>query len=289
MHFTYETKIDESTLKQGDLLTKTEQLNELLKKYHSHYANSEYTHFQILTQSCDLVKRGSKKTCSARYITIAAVRSLDTVIKRAITAEAKKKIEMDGKLFCSDSHKDRLSSKISNLLNNNSKDFFYLHAAPEKHLTTDSCTFLHLSIAIKADEHYDLCLKSKTIELKENFRAKLGWLVGNIYSRVGTEDFVPSAIPSNDELTKYIDNILNKHIGWIPNQYFSEFKAKASESQNFEATLEKAKKALKDKKTSKIDSLTSLLKKECNLTIIQQQQIKKFLNSQKGSRFISFP
>lgn len=287
MHFTYEPDVDVTTLKQGDLLAKTEQLNKLLTKYHSHYVNPEYTHFQILTQSCDLVKRGSSG-CSARYITIAAVRSLDTVIERAITAEAQKQIEIDGKLFCSDAHKSRLASTISSLLNNNAKDFFYLHSVPEKGLATDSCTFLHLSIAIKADEHYGLCLNAKTIELKENFRAKLGWLVGNIYSRVGTEDFVPGALPNKDEFKEHIDSILKKHIAWIPTQYFSEFKAKAKESENpkFEEIYEKTLQVLKEKKENRINSLAAQLKREGELSDEQHKQIKAFLNSARGSRFI---
>jgi len=32
-----------------------------------------------------------------------------------------------------------------------------------------------------------------------SFRAKLGWMVGNLYSRVGTEDYVPGALPCSSD------------------------------------------------------------------------------------------
>lgn len=288
MHFTYNLELDDSTLKQGDILEKTSQLNDLLAQYHSHYTNSEYTHFQVLTQSCDLVRRGSG-VCSARYLTIAAVRSFDTVVERAILSEAKKNVELDGKLFCSDSHKARLASIISTLLNNNAKEFFYLHASPRNKLINDSTTFLHLSVAIKADEHYDLCLGAKVLELKENFRAKLGWMVGNIYSRVGTEDFVPGAVKDQKDFKQYIDDVLEKHIGWVPSSAFSEFKKLAQENEGltFDEIYMNTEQKITEKKKNKIKSLTSLLKTEGSLSDEQAKSIKRFLSGPRGAPFIS--
>lgn len=291
MHFTYEENFDASSLKQGDVLEKTDQLNELLARYHSHYTNPEYTHFQVLTQSCDLVRRGSENKCSARYITLAAVRSLDTVIERAILAEADKKVDVGGKLFCSDAHKDRLAFSISSLLNNNSKDHFYLHAVPGNKLVNDSCTFLHLSIAIRAHEHYDLCLNAKIIELKESFRAKLGWMVGNIYSRVGTEDFVPSAISTSSGFKEYIDELLLKYIGWVPRKAFAAFKQSANEGEanTFDELFEKAAEKLKKKQDERIDGFASQLKQQGGLSSEQFRLIKEYLQSEKGRRYISKP
>ena len=49
--------------------------------------------------------------------------------------------------------------------------------------------YLRLSIALKAEKHYDSCVKSKRVELKEEFKAKLGSHLGQMYSRVGTRDW----------------------------------------------------------------------------------------------------
>lgn len=287
MHFTYKPDVDKTTLMQGDVLEKTDKLHKLLTKYHRHYANPEYTHFQVLTQSCDLVRRNGKD-CSARYITIAAVRSFDTVVERAVTSQTKTRVILDGTVFCSDSNKGGLASYISTLLNNNAKEFFYLHAFPENKLLNDSCTFLHLSVAIRADEHYDLCLEAKTIELEENFRAKLGWMVGNIYSRVGTADFSPTFLQPK-AFKKYIEDILKKHVAWVKSSAFNEFKKNAEENSDlsFDEIYDKAQQNLEKKKQDRINSFVLQLKTSSGLTAEQEEKIKVFLSTERGGRYLS--
>ena len=50
-------------------------------------------------------------------------------------------------------------------------------------------TYLKVSIALKSELHYEVCLKAKKLELSDEFKAKLGWLIGDMYSRVGTTDW----------------------------------------------------------------------------------------------------
>ena len=50
--------------------------------------------------------------------------------------------------------------------------------------------YLKVSIALKSELHYDACLDAKRLELSDEFKAKLGWLVGELYSRVGTTDWL---------------------------------------------------------------------------------------------------
>lgn len=52
MHFTY-NQPDISTLKQGDILQRTDALNVLIHEIHPYFSASKYTHFQIVTQTCD--------------------------------------------------------------------------------------------------------------------------------------------------------------------------------------------------------------------------------------------
>ena len=77
------------------------------------------------------------------------------------------------------------------LLNNNHPEYFYLAEDVDCHLSEACVAFLKLAIPIKS-EHYDRCLAARISQLKEIFQAKLGWLAGNIYSRVGTPDWVPT-------------------------------------------------------------------------------------------------
>lgn len=67
--------------------------------------------------------------------------------------------------------------------------------------------YLKLSIALKSKEHYDKCLAAKKIELADEFKAKLGWMVGNMYSRVGTADW--EGIMSAQARMDMLNNDLN--------------------------------------------------------------------------------
>ena len=60
-------------------------------------------------------------------------------------------------------------------------------------MNEDYCAFLHLSIAVKAELHYDTLKAARVLQLTDSFQHKLGYLVGSMYSRVGTEDWIPDA------------------------------------------------------------------------------------------------
>jgi hypothetical protein len=47
---------------------------------------------------------------------------------------------------------------------------------------------------IKAELHFQTCLDAKILQLNDTFQAKLGWLVGQMYSRVGTRDWEPKSL-----------------------------------------------------------------------------------------------
>lgn len=277
LHFTYKDP-DRSSLKQGDILKKTPELLALISDVHPHYANDDYLYFQVLTQSCDLVRRNGEK-CKTRYITLAAVRSLDLVISRVLE-RIKETIEFEGKLFCSDMHKRMLEDFVNKLLNNNDTNHFFLQAETEHELDRHCCTQLHLSISIRAYEHYDVCLDGKILELQENFRAKLGWLVGNLYSRVGTDDYVPSAIPDQEQYKEYVSNLLNGYVAWLPSADFSQFK---KQTQNF-SDLVQVQQAVTDAKMklaeSQLGSIVGSVAKAMQMDDDQKRALKNILAQQ---------
>jgi hypothetical protein len=286
-HFTYTDDNDTTTLKQGDILAKTQELVDLLNICHSYYASTpEYSHFQVITQTCDLVRRGKNNECASRYITLAAVRSLDTVISRAINDFADKKLELEGVLYCSEKHKDKLKSVLASIFNNNDKNVFFLKASPTDGLLDDSCTFLHLSIAIRAYEHYDLCLRAKVLELRENFRSKLGWMVGNLYSRVGTEDYVPGALPDQASFNAAIEKTLERHIAWIPAEAFAAFKESATPGLDYHTVIENAHRKITDKNEQRLNSFLRLLERHGQLSSDQVRKLGEFLRSTQGERFL---
>lgn len=194
MHFTYiDRQKFSNDLMQGDILQITPELDDILRTYHPHYsANKANIYFIILTQSCDL-NRSFGETKS-RYITIAAVRSLSYLKQNQISSYQEKDLPLETPIpFCSEKSKNKIDQFFVRLLNNNEDEYFYLHKESLLDFPEDCCAFLRLSIPIKI-MHYEICLKAKILELTEGFRAKLGWKVGQIYSRIGTDDWDSGAL-----------------------------------------------------------------------------------------------
>jgi hypothetical protein len=193
MHFVYDD-CDRACLYQGDVLRRSDKLLDLLGRVHPHYASHpSYKYFLVLTQSCDLVRRNGDPP-SSPYITIAAVRPVEEAIRREAKAHQEwwqiPTKSLGARAF------DRMVLITESLFDNNADQYFYLHEDLSLGITGSHCAFLALSVALKA-AHYDLCLEAKIAQLKEAFRAKLGWMVGKMYSRVGTQEWDEAYGPNN--------------------------------------------------------------------------------------------
>ncbi len=220
MHITYAAELDRHSLQQGDVLQRTPAIDALLREVHPHYTKDDYRYLMVLTQTCDLVPRlgvGDEKRCKARYVSVAAVRPFERVIAREIARYQRSPLERDHRL-CDATHREKVEQFLARLLNNNEEEFFYLHpyqyAGVEAGLTEPHCAFLALSIAIKSDLHYSTCLDAKVLQLNDSFQHKLGWLVGKMYSRVGTADWVPD-VCTEEDFKKAIDAMLSTACAWI--------------------------------------------------------------------------
>jgi hypothetical protein len=212
-HWTYR-KVGAGDLQQGDILKKTDALSSILREVHPHYLKADYTHFIVLTQSCDLVQRDGG-ACKSRYLSIAAVRPFDLTVQRALERYQESQFERILNA-CSQKHRSQVSQLLTRILNNNEHDFFYLHEDVELGITANSCAFLQLSIALRA-MHYETCVAARIASLTEIFAAKLGWLVGNLYSRVGTEDWVPDRV-TQPEFSSRIKSILDDACLWVDHE-----------------------------------------------------------------------
>jgi hypothetical protein len=271
MHFTYGEGCDKSSLKQGDLLKKTPELSLVLSKYHSYFAKGQYTHFLVLTQTCDLELREEK--CKARYITLSAVRSLKDVINKQLTELQSVQVKGDG-LFYSDAKKPELVDFLRKLHNNNDPHHFFLKASPENDLTNDSCAFLQLTVPIKAKEHYKTCCDAKRLELKEGFRAKLGYLVGDLYSRVGTEDYVPGALSDKSTFNKHLESTITDYVNMVPGKLFKQFGNYAAQNLSFEEIARKMEKDNKQSRENKLNSIVKLIKNVVTITPKEEEELK---------------
>ncbi|MCE3006463.1 MAG: hypothetical protein LW853_06495 [Rickettsiales bacterium] len=186
--FIFETaeRLDRTQLRQGDLLQRTPALAGALAEAHSYYADAhDYSHFLVLTQSCDLVRR-SDKGCKSRYITICAVRPLALAVKREFEQYT---APLDGcPVTIGDREKKLLARQfLERVVNNTVDGIFFIPRGVTDTVDDHLCAFLLLSVALRVN-HYEVCLSAKVGQVKDIFAAKIGALASNIYSRIATPD-----------------------------------------------------------------------------------------------------
>lgn len=223
-HFTYNDtdRLDKSSLFQGDILQKTKEIEELMIKYHSYY--EKYDHFLVLTQSCDL---GHNKSA---YITIAAVKPLDEFLEKCYGNISNDKVLKDKKIFAS-GKRNILNDTLCKLLDNNLSEYFFICEDSSCNIYDDYVAFLKLSVALRA-EHYQKCLDAKIAELNDVFKAKLGWLVGEMYSRVGTKDW------AKNQRKEKISKIVDEEVNWVDSSILNKLKKIISEKEKNKENLD---------------------------------------------------
>ncbi|MBF0476005.1 MAG: hypothetical protein HQK59_09265 [Deltaproteobacteria bacterium] len=200
-HFTYRESdgrdLSQDDLCQGDLLERSVALGKILKDFFPHYhSEDDCRYFIILTQSCDLVRRNNAP-CKSKYITLAPVRPMRMALEEEVHKYQYHPIEK--KLgFISESNRHKIIQFMQRLFNNNESDYFFLFREPELGLEGDFCAFLQQPISVRAEDHYDVLLKARILQLQESFQHKLGYWVGILYSRVGTADWVPDNYTEED-------------------------------------------------------------------------------------------
>mgnify|MGYP004462445627 CR=1 FL=1 len=204
IHFTYKADADMNSLCQGDVLNITEELAEVLRSVHPYFLNEQYKYFMVLSQSCDLVRRNGKN-CKTPYITLAAIRSYDSFLERTLI-RSKYAENISGLLLMEEKKKEKAYQLIERIYNNTESEYFFLYKEEALEFPESMIAYLKVSIALKSQEHYDKCLAAKKLELSDEFKAKLGWLVGNMYSRVGTADW--EGIMNTQEKEEMLNNDL---------------------------------------------------------------------------------
>ena len=250
-HFTY-APLDRSQLNQGDVLKRTPEIEKILDEVHPRYKRANYPFFIVLTQSCDLIQRGGRH-CASRYVTLAAVRPLRLALEREIRRFQYKPIEV--KLgICSRAQHPKMVQLAERLLNNNQEGYFFLQREPGSGFENDHCAFLQLSIALKAELHYDTLLATKILQLSESFQHKLGYLVGTMYSRVGTEDWV-SEHATEEEFRSRTQKLVEDLVDWVERDVHIRVLRAMSKLQDEEQTTERLVEIVESVRKSKEEKL----------------------------------
>lgn len=164
------------------------------------------------------------------YITLAAVRSYSDFLERMFL-DGKYVEKVDELLIMDEKNKDRAYQLVERVYNNTEPEYFFLYKEDALDFPESMVAYLKVSIALKSKEHYDICLKAKKIELTDEFKAKLGWLVGNMYSRVGTADW--DGIMSDQARRDMLNNDLNSMCIIGNKEQLKQLKRKFLEEKEF--------------------------------------------------------
>jgi len=201
MHWTYQKFEADSDVEQGDLLLPTPALAQVLNQVHPHFCGDKYLGFCVTTQSCDLVGRPQPK---AGYISIASVRSMLDVAPRIFASTGGQVVPG---LLRSGS-KAAVRELLERLLNQNEQSLglFYLHPDESIGIGVPCVVFLRVTVALRND-HIDVIKAARKGRLAPEFQSKLGWLTGNLYSRVASPDWSDEA--GDKALPALIDQYLD--------------------------------------------------------------------------------
>ena len=184
MHWTYAEVDLARHLMQGDILRPTTAAQSRLETIAPEFCDRKCRAFIITTQSCDLVVRKGK--CSAQHVNVAVVRALDEVLLFILNAVCES--PAPGVYYRdTKADADMLVKRIFNQ-NEQALGLFYLHPDHQAGIL-EPCVALLRVTATFPSEDYEVLRDARCGALAPGFRDKLGWLVGNLYSRVATTDW----------------------------------------------------------------------------------------------------
>ena len=217
-HWTYSQFEQGSDLLQGDLVRRSNALLAVLGEVHKFFCDPRYTAFAVLTQSCDLVRRAG--VCKSEHINLAVVRELETLLPRLLRESCATGVDnvfrREGRYYA-----QQILQKILNQ-NDQARGLFYLHPDADAGIATPSVIMLRVSIALRR-QHYDLLKESRCGRLAPQYANKLGWLSGNLYSRIATpdwEDQVGDKEASAKQAKSLLARITQPNDGnWVPQEW----------------------------------------------------------------------
>lgn len=222
-HWTYDAlEGADADLYQGDILFRTPELEAILREYHAYFLDQKFIAFLVTTQTCDLVRR-KQRGCKAEHITLAVIRELEPMLPELVGKVAG--LGVSGLYRKSARHiAIDLITKIINQ-NEQSRGIFYLHKDGDVGIATPSVCLLRISIAVR-QQHYETLVKSRKGRLGSDFRNKLGWLCGNLFSRIATQDWnehkPDGARIQAEELLQTISGTNDE--SWIADSWFDAVK-----------------------------------------------------------------
>lgn len=184
-HWTYAADLTPD-LEQGDILLPNPGLKAALSQAHPWFTNPKYIGFMVISQTCDLVRRDGGR-CKTPFVEIAAIRSFQGYLRRLMHKQFQ---SVAGDCFPA-SDDGRALDLMDRIINQNesANGIFYLHPEERVQISEHAIVLLRVTVALKAELHYETLLSARTGRLEREFADKMGWLCGNLYARVGVRDW----------------------------------------------------------------------------------------------------
>ena len=247
VHWTYDKFTAAADLQQGDIIESTDTIRSLCEQVHPYFCDQKFLGFMVITQSCDLVRR-KKKECSAHYINLAVIRSLEEVLPNLFDSVCK---PLAPNVYANES-KSEAQKLLSRIFNQNEQALgvFYLHPDAQAGVAVPSLVLLRVSVSFRV-EHYQTLVNDRRGRLKPEFQSKLGWLTGNLFSRVGTTDWHES--PSRE---KELDKLIAMFMGTDENRQNDKYPLWVNKNR-----VESARKAGEITDQTKRDEIISVIEK----------------------------
>lgn len=201
-------------LQQGDVLLPTKELREVFTEVHQHFLDDKYKAFLVLTQTCDLVRNRGFDPCKSQYINLAVVRPIEDVLFALldVVCEPVKLNKKRIKGFYTSQSKNSAERLLGRIINQNedAMGIFYLPPDTSVKIAYHSVALLQVNIALRSKEHYGTCVDARRGRLDPVYRDRLGWIIGNLFSRIATDDvsnkqkgsFIKSFLGPSDYIEK---------------------------------------------------------------------------------------
>lgn len=267
-HWTYDNEAQFEDLKQGDILIPPSLADFCEKIQAPKLMRGEETGlygFLVTSQSCDLARRGGSPP-RASHIGLAPIKALKQCFYELLSRHCR---PVAPNVFRR-SHELKARDFLSRLFNQQEErdGLFYLHDSADQKLAEPCVAILREQTAV-GGEHYEVLLEAASARLTSLFRARLGWLVGNIYNRVGTNDWTDDESGS-ERIRDIADDLLTSTasdaIHWESD---AAVEAAESKVQLFELTTGEALEAIEEQRPPSSEdavlnevrrNLTSILK-----------------------------
>jgi len=196
----YYAKKENELLSQGDIFVRFE--DKIIPK-----SEQKELGFIILTYTCDL-----EHLEDLNYILICPIFDFDNLIEMFIKKHEDKtllKVQI------------ALESIMKSLFNNDMRFYFFLSPIPEVSINP---AYAHLEQITKIPTQYmEKLIENRKISLKTPWREKLGWMTGNLFNRIGTEDIdkgISKEFVQTNEIFKDFIEIRSKQIKSSLIEYF---------------------------------------------------------------------